>query len=214
MRQQWSQSTDGRRLRILIVVPFGPRFDSKHGGRIIAQLLDKLVERHEVAVVYQRLPASAAMDSDLARRCALVSEVPLLGHARFGSRRAHQKRVLRALAGGLPSPVSAIYSRRFADITRDDRRVAARRNPDRARRARLLRRRRGIGPGCATVLVCHDPGLPTSGELVLVSRGRRRLAHWLDVVAWRRYWSRTLPRADVVVTFTPQDAVLISAATP
>jgi hypothetical protein len=201
-------------LRLQFVVPFGPRFDLKHGGRIIAQLLDKLVERHEVAVVYQRPPESAAMDSDLARRCALVREVPLSGHARFGSRWAHQKRVLRALAGGLPSPVSAIYSRRFADISRE---IALDFAPDviQVEHDALGYCLRGLAiPGCVRVLVCHDPGLNASRDLVAVTRGRRRAAHRLDVIAWRRYWAHTLSQADAVVAFTRADAQSLAQATP
>ncbi len=202
------------RLRLQFVVPFGPRYDSKHGGRIIAQLLDRLVERHEVAVVYQRLPVSEPMDADLARRCALVREVPVSGNARFGSRWAHQKRVLRALAGGLPSPVSAIYSRRFAHIARE---VALDFAPDviQVEHDALGYVLRDLAiPGCVRVLVCHDPGLNASRDLVSVTRGRRQAAHRLDVLAWQRYWTHTLSQADAVVAFTRADADALAQATP
>jgi glycosyltransferase involved in cell wall biosynthesis len=201
-------------MRLQFVVPFGPRFDSKHGGRVIAQLLDQLVDRHEVAVVYQRLPGSSPIDSDLSRRCAEIREVPLSASAPFGSQWAHQKRVLRALLGGMPTPVSAIYSRRFAEIARE---VALRFVPD------LVQiEHDALGyclpelaiPGLVRVLVCHDPGLNASRDLVAVTRGRRRLAHQLDVRAWRRYWAHTLPEADVVVTFTRDDARSVVAAAP
>jgi glycosyltransferase involved in cell wall biosynthesis len=201
-------------MRLQFVVPFGPRFDSKHGGRVIAQLLDHLVGRHEVAVVYQRLPGSSPIDSDLSRRCAVVREVPLSASAPFGSQWAHQKRVLRALLGGMPTPVSAIYNQRFAQIARE---VALRFVPD------LVQvEHDSLGyclpelaiPGLVRVLVCHDPGLNASRDLVAVTRGRRRLAHQLDVRAWRRYWADTLTAADAVVTFTRDDARSVITAAP
>jgi glycosyltransferase involved in cell wall biosynthesis len=202
------------RLRLLFVVPFGPRFDSRHGGRVVAQLIDKLVDRHEVAVVYQKLPGAPPMDSQLAARCDLVREVSLGSAAPLGQRVQHQRRVVQALLINRPSPVGAVYSRRFVRIVRD---IVARWHPDVTQIEHdslgyclpSLRATR-----TATVLVCHDPGLNASRDLVRISRGRRQLAHRIDVLAWHRFWERTLPCADAVVAFTPQDARLISEQAP
>ncbi|MEA2211757.1 MAG: polysaccharide biosynthesis protein PslH [Solirubrobacteraceae bacterium] len=196
--------------RILLVVPFAPRFDIKHGGRVVAQLIDELVTRHRVAVVYQRLPGEAAMDSRLAAECDLVRDVPLSINAPLGRRLQGQQRILTALLTGRPTAVSAIFSRRFASIVSELARVW---EPD------VTQIEHDALGYClpaldalptATVLVCHEPGLHASQDLVSVSRGRRRLAHRVDVSAWRRYWRRTLPHADAVVTFTDADADAIS----
>lgn len=205
--QDGERSIDGDGLlRLLFVVPFGPRFDSKHGGRVIAQLLRQLAGRHEVAVVYQRLPHSAPMDEMLGSSCALVRQVPLVPAAPLGPQWQHQQRVMKTLINGRPTPVSAIYSRHFARIVRQ---LAQEWKPD------VIQIEHDVlgycipeldMPESATVLVCHDPGLKAAKDLVAVTHGRRRLAHRLDVMAWRRYWARTLTRADAVVTFTEEDA--------
>lgn len=203
-----------KRLRLLFVVPFGPRFDSKHGGRIIAQLLDRLVDRHEVGVIYQRLPGSLPMDPELESRCALSRAVPFSPSASLGPSWQHRYRVMATVVKGRPLAVSAIYSRRFAKIVE-----AAIRDwtPE-----VIQVEHDALGyclpvtavPGSAKVLVCHDPGLNASRDLVGVTRGRRRLAYRLDAIAWRRYWARTLTRADAVVTFTREDARSIGEAAP
>jgi glycosyltransferase involved in cell wall biosynthesis len=193
-------------LKLLFLVPFGPRFDSKHGGRVTAQLLRRLVDRHEITVVYQRLPGSPRMDPELERCCAGVFEVEL---SRGEGRRAgleHRKRVLSSLLGGPPTAVSAVIDQRFVQTAR---RIALEILPD------VIQVEHDVlgyclpaladAPG-AHVLVCHDPGLTAAQDLAAVTSGRRRLASRIDVVAWRRYWSRTLSRADAVVTFTGEDA--------
>lgn len=204
----------GARLRILFVTPFGPRFDSKHGGRFVAQLLHRLVDRHEIGVVYQRLPDSEPIDPGLAARCRLVREIPFAAQSWFGAGWQHQRRVLEAIPRSRPSAVAAIYSREFAEAVRD--------TADRFAPAIIQIEHDTLcfcipaadRPHRSVLLSCHDPGLNASRDLIRVTSGRRRLSHRLDVIAWRRYWAHTLSRADAVITFTARDAVLISEAVP
>src|SRR5438445_827053 len=63
--------------RVLVCAPFSPRLDARHGGRATAQLLLRLAERHEVALLCLRSPHEGPVDPAIASRCALVSEVPL-----------------------------------------------------------------------------------------------------------------------------------------
>jgi glycosyltransferase involved in cell wall biosynthesis len=194
------------RLRILFVVSFAPRYDVKHGGRVVAQLIRQLVTRHQIAVVYQRLPGDAPMDSRLAEECEFVRGVPMSNAAPFGRRLQGQQRIVTAVITGRPSSVSAIFSKRFARIVRD---VAVQWQPD---ITQIEHDSLGYclppleGVDTSAVLVCHEPGLGAARDLVRVTRGRRRLAHRVDAAAWRRYWKRTLPHADAVVTFTGTDA--------
>jgi glycosyltransferase involved in cell wall biosynthesis len=214
VREGEPRTGTGRRLRILFVTPFGPRFDSKHGGRVIAQLLHRMVDRHEIGIVYQRLPHSAPIDPALAARCALVREIRFVPQSRFGAGWQHQKRVLEAVPRGRPTPVGAIYSREFAEAVRD--------SADAFAPSIIQIEHDALGycipaadrPHSSVVIVCHDPGLNASRDLVRVTTGRRRLSHRLDVIAWGRYWARTLSRADAVITFTAQDAASIREAAP
>jgi glycosyltransferase involved in cell wall biosynthesis len=200
---------------LLVAAPFGPRFDNRHGGRVIAQLLGRLAERHDVAVVYLRMPGSPPIDSGLAARCELVEEVEMeMNHSWPGQEWRHRLHVLSTPLTGLPSPVAALFSRRFAKIVRE---VALHWKPDVIQIehdalgycAALIE---GLAP--ATVLVCHDPGVGASADLAQITRGRQRLAHRLDAITWRRYWSRTLPRLDATVAFTNADARVLRSVIP
>jgi glycosyltransferase involved in cell wall biosynthesis len=197
------------RLRLQFVVPFGPRFDSNHGGRVIAQLIDALGPRHEIAIVYQRADGEPPMDEELACRCRIVRSVPLKTHDR--SAIAHQQRVLRAMLGGNPTAVSVGHSAALIDAVRE---TAEGFRPDVVQIEHDLLAYCIAGlhhSSAARVLVCHDPGLKAAEDLVAVTSGRRRLVHRLDALAWRRYWRRMLVHVDAVVTFTAQDARVLSA---
>jgi glycosyltransferase involved in cell wall biosynthesis len=70
------------------------------------------------------------------------------------------------------------------------------------------------GSSPTTLLVIHDPGLPSTDELVDATKGRQHIAHRLDALAWRRYWRRWLPRFDSVVNLTRDDARAVTQAVP
>src|SRR5690349_7334312 len=64
-------------LRILFIVPFAPRRDVRHGGRVVAQLLYRMAQRHRVAVVYLVVDGEGElMETELAGACELVVPVP------------------------------------------------------------------------------------------------------------------------------------------
>jgi O-antigen/teichoic acid export membrane protein len=66
----------GRRLRLLFSTPFPPSLEGAHGGsRVIAQLLVRMAERHDVALVCLRKPGDQPIDRALRARLALVEEV-------------------------------------------------------------------------------------------------------------------------------------------
>ena len=149
----------GRRLRLLFVVPFPPRLDSAHGGRVVAQLLDRLCDRHEVALLALREPGSAGVDAGLIARCALVREIPIAPHAWGGPAWRHRQRMVTMPLTHRPGRVAVTYSRRLA---RTAARLAADWRPDVIQieddsLAYLAPRLRAAGH--PIVLVCHDPGV-------------------------------------------------------
>jgi glycosyltransferase involved in cell wall biosynthesis len=201
------------RLRLLYVVPFVPRADSRHGGRVIPQLLRRFVGAHEVAVAYLAPHGAEPMDADLAARCALVEGVML--RPEWRTQVWHRRvEVFTTPLTGRPSAVSALYSRRFAQTVR---RLASGFRPDVIQIEHdTLGYCAPVAAGLAraTLLVCHDPGLQMSSDLARVTQGRQRLAHQLDVLAWRRFWRRNLPPLDATVAFTRHDAEVLRANVP
>jgi hypothetical protein len=73
---------------------------------VVAQLMLRLVERHEVAVVYVRRQGEPPIEPELASRCAVVVEVTASpGVLPEAWRR--RLRVLAAPISGVPSSVAA-----------------------------------------------------------------------------------------------------------
>ena len=64
------------RRRLLFLLPFPPRLDATHGGgRVTAQMLEKLSVLHNVALLYLRAPDEPPADDILQKQCELVEEV-------------------------------------------------------------------------------------------------------------------------------------------
>src|SRR5919199_4744048 len=68
-----------RRRRVLVCTPFPPRLDARHGGRATAQLLLRLAERNELALLCL-CPRGAHVDAAIGERCADVVEVAIAEH--------------------------------------------------------------------------------------------------------------------------------------
>jgi glycosyltransferase involved in cell wall biosynthesis len=201
------------RLRVLVVAPFGPRHDNHHGGRVTAQMLRHLSERHDVGLVYLRQPGHRPADHDVARRCEVVRQVEL-EPAWLGRAWRHRLNVVASPLNGNPTSVANVRSRTLVATVR---RVAAEWGPD------VIQIEHDVlayiapalaGHGRARLLVSHDPGLRVAEHLAALTRGRQRLAHRLDVVAWGRYWRATLPALDAVVVFTSADAQIVRSVVP
>ena len=63
------------RRRILVCAPFAPRLDARHGGKPTAQLLRRLAEQNEVALLALRLDRDDRVDPAIGERCSYVEEV-------------------------------------------------------------------------------------------------------------------------------------------
>jgi glycosyltransferase involved in cell wall biosynthesis len=200
------------RLRLLVAVPFTPRVDAPHGGRVIAQFLLELSTRHRVALVYLRRKGTETIDASLAERCELVEEVEPSSILSGDGPWQRRLRVLVSPLSGLPSPIRASYDRRLGEALG---RVAQSWRPDviQLEHEALAHCAQAIRPlARAVILVCHEPGLEAARELARTSEGRRRWAHRLDAWVWRRYWKKHLPNFDAVVVFTDDDRRALAAA--
>jgi polysaccharide biosynthesis protein PslH len=193
------------RLRVLVAVPFTPRADAMHGGRVIAQFLHELSQRHALGLVYLRRAGMESIDPGLAARCEFVEEVDAGAAPGLDSRWRRRWQVLSGPFTGVPSPVRASYDRRLGEVLA---RLARVWQPD------VIQLEHDALAQCGAsirehapvaILVCHEPGLDAALELARATAGRQRVAHLLDARIWRRYWKRNLPYFDSVVVFTEED---------
>ena len=201
-------------LRLLVVVPFSPRLDAPHGGRVIAQLLAHLAVRHRLALVYLRRPGSPPVDEALSSHVELVEEVPLPSPRPFGARWQRRRQVLTAPLRTIPSPAAVTFDRQLGRTVAA---VATRWRPDvvQVEHDALAYCAHFMGAAApARVLVCHEPGAHAAADLADATRGRQRLAHRVDAWTWRRYWARTIPSFDAVVTFSERDRKVMAGAAP
>lgn len=196
--------------RLLVVVPFTPRRDLRHGGRVVAQLLERMAERRDVGVVHLQQHGESGLEPSLAERCAITRAVEVPYRDERAARRRRRADVLLAPLRGLPSQVGAVYERRLVDACVD---VARSWAPDviQVEHDQLAHCGWHLRRACDArlALTCHEPGLLASRDQARVTSGRHALAHRLDAWSWRRYWRRYLPAFDVIVTFTDADRAII-----
>jgi polysaccharide biosynthesis protein PslH len=202
------------RLRLLMVVPFPPRGDSAHGGRVVAQLLDRLLSRHDVALVALREPDADPIDPALARRCAIAREIEVAPHAFGGPAWRHRQRMVTMPITGRPARVAVAHSIRLLRavdaITRSWRPDVIQIEDDSLAYCAPRLSARGI----PIVLVCHDPGLGVARGRAGVTDGRQQAAHRYEATMWERYWRHTFPAVDQFITFTASDAALLRSVVP
>jgi polysaccharide biosynthesis protein PslH len=203
-------------VRILYVVPFVPRGDAAHGGRVVAETMRRIASTHEVCVLYLRPEGEPAIDPALAEACTWVREV-VLPRRRNGAvaETVRRARLLARVLAGVPIQVVEVESREFRvaveraarelepDIMQLELTISAHYAPD------------GLADrGPVTVLVAHDVGAATAAEVREVSTGRELLVRALDAAAWRRFERRALARVESVVTLTERDAEILRATAP
>jgi polysaccharide biosynthesis protein PslH len=194
-------SVSSRRRRILVCTPFAPRLDARHGGKPTAQLLRRLAERHDIAVLALQLDRDDHVDPDIVERAVLVREVPRPARSPLRRRLAWTVGLVR----GLPPWAVDCRSREYARALDH---VLDEWSPD-VVEIHLQAMAQYVGVAAAQdvgrVLVDYDPGSTWADEVRGATRGPRRLVRRLEVVAWRRYEQNTRPRFDAIVVFAERD---------
>ena len=195
-----------RRRRVLVCAPFPPHLDARHGGKATSQLLRRLAERNDVALLCLRGTHEEGVDPEIAGRCGLVEEVPLTPTTgRLARYAAWGLGMLR----GLPPWAIDCRSGEYADRLRH---LVETWEPDvveihlqaMAQYVDMLER-----ANVATILVDYDPGSAWADEVRALTAGPRRLARWVEVAAWRRYEQKTRPRFDAIVVFAERDVAAV-----
>jgi polysaccharide biosynthesis protein PslH len=195
------------RRRILIVSPFAPRLDGRHGGsRVIAHLVANLARRHDVALIYLRGHDEPPLDRVLGRCCDLVAEFERPWTAGDPvTRWARRLRLGWALLRGKPSWVTRWWTKEFAQRLDE---IASGWRPDVAQleshvMGQYLPALRGLT--APKVLVFQEPGARVAREGAAAQRGPARLLGRLEARAWTRFEQEALSRADAAVAFTSGD---------
>jgi glycosyltransferase involved in cell wall biosynthesis len=191
---------------VLVCAPFPPRLDARHGGKAPAQLLLRLADRNEVALLCLRRPDGPAVDPAIARRCSAIEEVSL--RARDGAlarRFVWSLGMLRGLPPWATDCRSTTYAarlERLLDEWRPD--VVEIHLQVMAQYVEAVARR-----NVPTILVDYDPPSAWAEELLKVTRGLRRLARRAEVAAWQRYERATRPHFDAIVVFAERDLAAV-----
>lgn len=195
--------------RILVCTPFPPRLDARHGGRATAQLLARLAERHEIAILCLRSETDDPVDRVFTASCAYVEEIPVRSSASRGpwSRRA---RWTLGLLRGLPPWAADCRSMEYAERLRA---LAAEWRPDLVElHLQVMAQYVRALENCPAprILVDYDPPSAWAAELLREAAGARRLARRVELAAWRRYERSTRKRVDRIVVFAERDVPAVA----
>ncbi len=212
-----SPSDEPRGYRLLVLLPFAPRFDAPHGGgRSLAQLVDELSRRHRVALLCLRSRDDPPTDEALVARCDLVEEFVQQGVGHTWSERwGRRARLSGALACGRPMWVADTWSEELA--RRIDALVASWRPDIVQAEFHVMGQYLPVGPPAhrvPAVLTEHEPGAAAAAETARAAHGAARPLMAADALAWKRFERRMLPSADAVVAFTERDRVALDKIVP
>jgi polysaccharide biosynthesis protein PslH len=188
-------------LRILVLTPFPPRLDGRHGGsRVTAGFVTALARRHSVALLYL---ARGGDDVDDAVReaCETTVRCPL-------PEPPGRLRTLAPLLAGRPRWVTLARSPEGGPELR---RLAADFRPD-VIQCEFAVMTQYLPPretdAVPRVLVQHEPATARAGEdaaAALGQRRRARIAARVEERAWRRFETEALRRVDAAVVFGEAD---------
>jgi glycosyltransferase involved in cell wall biosynthesis len=201
----------GRRAhRVLVCTPFPPRLDARHGGKATARLLERLADRHDIALLCLRAPGDDPVDGVFRERCRLVEEVPLVDSTAARSpwlRRAHWT---LGLLRGLPPWAADCRSRQYQNRLRA---LVAEWRPELIElHLQVMAQYASVLDGfpAPRILVDYDPPSAWAAELVREAVGVRRLPRWAELVAWRRYERATRRRFHAIVVFAERDVASVA----
>ena len=194
-------SARGRR-RILVCTPFPPRLDARHGGKATAQLLLRLAERNEIALLALRSTHRTIASIRRSRNAARSWRRSRRRRGRgFRAAWPGASASCAACRRGRPTAAAAEYEQaleRLLDEWRPD--LVEIHLQAMAQYVDATARR-----GIPCVLVDYDPASTWADELRGAASGPRRLVRRLEAAAWRHYERATRPRFDAIVVFAERD---------
>ena len=204
----------GGRLRVLMVAPFTPQSEGRHGGaHAIVASVRAVAHRHDVGLLHLPDPRGSTPDPRLVEMCAFVEALP--AEEPEGYRRWLRRVVVNAgLVRGVPiwaaelrnvpaaARVAAVSSSWRPDIVHVESLPAI---------VLLDGLARSEVP---VVLVDWDATSRPPHEFGHLPRPLRGALKALDRGAWRRFDRRTAARVDATVVFTEADRFALERACP
>lgn len=205
-----------RRLRILVLSPFPPRGQGRHGGsRTIAHRLRAIARHHDVSLLYVHSPNDPPPDHELVEACVQVVAVDRSsteGTLAIAQGAVTLPRVLWRAWRGTPLWVQAFRSSVVEQAVRE---LIARSRPDVIQvEYQVMAQFLPEPPTTPTLLVVHEPAVRVAENFALTRTGPARLLNQADRRAWSRFERRVGDAADRVVVFTEPDAAVMRARRP
>lgn len=202
--------------RVLVLAPFPPRLDGRHGGsRAVAHLVAGLAARNRVALAYLRAQDEPPADPALAGVCDRVLEGRRPGIASSSVRPwPGALGVLPAVAAGKPLWVAARWSPSFAARLRE---LAADWRPDVVQAEfSAMGQYFAVLDGCGgrRVVTVHEPGAGAARERAAGSPPLLRAVWSADARLWERFEAGVLAAAAAAVVFSERDRTAVDRLHP
>jgi len=201
-----------RRFRVLFLAPFAPHLQASHGGgRVIAQLIDHLAQRHSIGLCYLRAEGEPEIDDMLKQRCDVVVEVLIPApEASSISRWSRRLRAWKELILGKPLWAIDRFSPPYADQVQS---LLKTWQPDIVQlefhvMGQYLSALAGYP--APRILVQHEPGEAAAREIMNSRLAQGRIIPWLDLLAWKRFEREIIRQVQAVVVFTERDREIFS----
>ena len=191
------------RRRLLFLLPFAPRLDSTDGGgRSIAQLLTKLADRHDIALLYLRAVGDPALGDNLQKKCELVEEV-MRPEVSFGLAQRWSR--LTSVLQGTPLWATGLAVKAYGERLRT---LSQAWKPDIVQiEYHVMGQYLSALDGCPAprVLTEHEPGVRSTLHVKQLHPILGFPIDALDKLAWGRFEPAIIRRVQAVVTFTEED---------
>jgi polysaccharide biosynthesis protein PslH len=195
------RSSGPARPRVLVCAPFPPHLEARHGGKATAQLLLRLAERNDIAVLTLRPAGGDRVDPAIAERCVYVEEVGTPAKGGFRRRLTWTLGLLHRRPPWATDCRSTDYARALKRLLDEWKPEIVEIHFQAMAQYVDLPGRRGL----PTILVDYDPPSAWAVEMLRATSGPRRLVRWAEVAAWRHYEASTRSRFDAIVVFADRD---------